>query len=212
MKIIATLFFCWFFTISYCQEFVAPAGYDMLKETTGDLDKDGTAEKVIVYNTTDSTDFGFVRELVILKQANGKWRLWKRSRNAILKSQEGGMMGDPFEDIEIRNGILIISCSGGSSWKWSYKDKYRFQNNQFQLIGHWSSAGKPCETWTEVDCNLQTGKINYQIDFEKCNNEPEIYKTERETFYKKGIHININNRIPDKIKIVTPKYKKEIYI
>ena len=68
-------------------------------------------------------------------------------------------MGDPFEGIEIKNGILIINHWGGSSWKWSLSDKYRFQNNQFQLIGHTSNCGKPCEYWMNCDFNISTGKV-----------------------------------------------------
>src|SRR5215213_9566840 len=86
-----------------------PKGFEKIAEKAGDLDKDGIAEKVIVYNTTDSGEGGIVRELQILKQSANKWSVWQKSRAAVLKSQEGGMMGDPFQELEIERGILIIS-------------------------------------------------------------------------------------------------------
>jgi hypothetical protein len=124
------------------QDNFVPHGFEIIEEKIGDLDRDGISEKIIVYNTDDTTEDGIVRELQILKKSNKKWTIWKKSRNAVLKSQGGGTMGNPFEGIEIEKGMLIISFSGGSSWKWSYKDKYRFQHGKLELIGHSNIYGK----------------------------------------------------------------------
>lgn len=185
---------------------------EIIIEKLGDLDKDGISEKVIIYNTPDTTEFGRVREIQILKRKDMEWQIWKKSRNTILKSEEGGMMGDPFEGIEIKDGILIIYHSGGSSWKWSLSDKYRFQNNQFKLIGHTLNYGKPCEYLMNCDFNISTGKVILKKDYENCDQEQRIYKTESETFYKKGIALHLDNRNLKKIKIISPKYKEEIYL
>jgi len=184
----------------------------MIEEKMGDLDGDGISERVIVYDTNDTTEDGIVRELQVLKKSNETWTIWKKSRNAVLKSQEGGMMGDPFEGIEIEKGILIVSLSGGSSWKWSYKDKYRFQNGNLELIGYSNFFGKACEYWEDIDFNLSTGKIIYKKEFEDCDKGQEIYKTEKEIFYKKGISIDLSNRNSKKLKIISPKYKHELYL
>jgi hypothetical protein len=200
----------------YCigQDYLTPNGFEKIEEKFGDLDKDGVPEKVIVYNTTDTMEFGVVRELQILKKSGKKWIIWKKSKNAVLKSQEGGMMGNPFEGVEIEKGILIINLSGGSSWKWSRNDKYRLQNNEFRLIGCTVSYGKPCEYWMNFDFNLFTGKIEYQKEYESCNDGEgqKIYKTETETFYKKEVLYNLNNRYLKETKIITPKYKEELYL
>ncbi len=135
-----------------------------------------------------------------------------KSRNAILKSQEGGMMGDPFGDVEIKNGLLNIYFEGGSSWKWNYTDKYRFQNNTFQLIGHTSYYGKLCEYWQQFDYNISTGKIVYKKEFEDCDNGQKITKTEKETFIAKPISVNIQNRFPSEIKITSPRLKVDLYL
>ena len=194
------------------QDSLVPPGYKMIEEKMGDLDGDGISERVIVYDTNDTTEDGLIRELQVLKKSNEKWMIWKKSRNAVLKSQEGGMMGDPFEGIEIEKGILIVSLSGGSSWKWSYKDKYRFQNGNLELIGYSNFFGKACEYWEDIDFNLSTGKIIYKKEFEDCDKGQEIYKTEKETFYRKGISIDLSNRNSKKLKIISPKYKHELYL
>jgi hypothetical protein len=203
-------------TISFLQspgqDIFRPSGLDSITAASGDLDKDGIKEKAIVYNTKDTTDEGTVRELWIFRKTQGKWQVWLKSRNAILKSQEGGMMGDPFGELIIKNGILHISFEGGSSWKWNYTDKYRFQKNTLQLIGHTSFYGKPCEYWQQFDYNISTGKIVYRREFENCDNGQKTIKTETETFITKPISFNIQNRYPSNIKISTPKLKVTLYL
>ncbi len=199
--------------LCFSQGSVHPEGFTILEQKTGDLDKDGIDEKVIIYNTPDSTDFGIHREIQILKLVEGKWTVWKKSRSAVLKSGEGGMMGDPYSGIDIIKGILLIHHNGGSSWKWGYVDKYRFQNNEFQLIGHTSSFGKPCEYWGTFDFNLSIGKIIYKKEYENCENaDQDISKTEKETFYRKDIKLNLTNRHNNDIKVVSPVNGFEMYL
>lgn len=212
MKTLSFILILFFSTKCIGQQTAVPPGFELIEEKYGDLDRDGIAERVIVYNTADTTEDGVVRELQILKQSHNQWRVWKNSRNAILKSQQGGMMGNPFEGIEIRNGLLILSFSGGSSWKWFYKDKYRFQHNEFELIGHSEIYGKLCEYWMDVDFNLSTGKIIYKKEYEDCDKGQEIYKRQNEVFYKKGVLLNLGNRNVKRLKIVSPKYKHPLYL
>ncbi|KQT26092.1 hypothetical protein ASG22_05310 [Chryseobacterium sp. Leaf405] len=207
----AICFLCIIFsTLSYAQKEFQPAGSTIIETVDGDLDGDKIPEKVIIYNTKDTTDYGNIRELQILKKTNGKWTILEKSRNAILKSNDGGMMGDPYQSTEIKNGILEITQAGGSSWKWGYTDKYRFQNGHFELIGYSSSSGKPEEYWTDVDFNLSTG----QLIFEKeVDNTKEYGKSKKETFVKKGLKINLQNRNLDKQrKIVLPQTKETVYL
>ncbi len=201
--------------ISHSQEIITPNGYSVLKEIEGDLNKDSIPEKAIVYNTSDSSDFGFIREIQIFKNVNQKWILLEKSRNAILKSEEGGILGDPFESIYIKKGVLIINHFGGSNSKWSKTDKYRFNVSTFELIGTKISNGMSCEYRETIDFNLLTGKIIYSKKFEKCSankNTPKVYKTENETFQNNSIKLNLNNRFTEDYQIITPKTKQVIYL
>jgi hypothetical protein len=193
-----------------------PASYSIIDTVFGDLDKDGINELVVAYNTKKENEDSFEsvpRELIIYKKQNDKWILWKNSMQALYGSRDGGMMGDPFGDITIEKGILSISQDGGSSWKWGHTDKYRYQHGEFILIGYTSGYGKPCEYWENVDFNLSTGKMIYKKEYEDCvSGEQKIYKKENETFYRKGLKITLGNRGEKEIKIVTPKYKHEIYV
>jgi hypothetical protein len=194
------------------QDIALPTGFKVLDQKDGDLTKDGIAEKVIVFDTNDSAESGTVRVIHIYKKAGNKWTLLVSSKSAVGESESGGMMGDPFESIEIKDNILFINQSGGSSWKWFKTDKYRFQNGTFQLIGYTNNYGKPCQYFENVDFNLLTGKIVYEKEYENCEEgDQKIVKKQNETFYKKGIKIDMANRATE-IKIITPKYKNEIYL
>ena len=196
------------------QKIPVPKNYAIVDTASGDLDKDGLKELVVAYNTAkDSEEEGVPRELIIYKAQNSTWTVWKSSRQALLGSRAGGMMGDPLEQIEAKNGILLISQSGGSSWKWGHTDKYRYQQGEFYLIGYTSSSGKPCEYWQVVDFNVSTGEMVVTKEFEDCQqSDQQIYKRENETLYKKGLKISLNNRNAKEIIVVTPKYKHQIYI
>lgn len=181
------------------------------------MDKDGTDEKIVVYNVSDKKDEinGVDREVIIFKKAKEKWVIWHRSVNAVGNSKDGGMMGDPFEDIEIKNGILLIHQSGGSSWKWGHTDKYRYQNNQLELIGYTSNYGKLCEYWENFDFNLMTGRIVVSKEYEKCDTEESqvVYKRENEQFsHRLKKKITLANRNKTELKIITPKYRHEFYL
>jgi len=200
--------------LSYGQELPIPDNYSVVDSVSGDLDKDSIAELVVVYNmVTENEIDGVQRELIIYKLKNNNWTEWKKSDQAVYGSKDGGIMGDPFAELKIEKGILQISHYGGSSWKWGFTDKYRYQNGEFYLIGYTGIGGKLCEYWREVDFNISNGKMIVKKEFEKCEaEEQEIYKRENETLYEKGLIITLQNRQEREIKITTPKYGHEIYI
>jgi hypothetical protein len=198
-----------FNTLCFAQNEFQPEGSTIIESVDGDLDGDKNPEKVIIYNTKDTTDLGNIREIQILKNVNGKWTILEKSTNAILQSNGGGMMGDPYQDTQIQKGVLMITQAGGSSWKWGYTDIYRFQNGHFELIGYESTYGKPEEYFASVDFNLSTGQLSYEKEVE---NTSEYGKSKKETFVKKGLKINLQNRNQrDERKITLPKTKEDIY-
>lgn len=158
-----------------------PSDYELLKEAIGDLDKDGKEEKVIVYNTSRETDMGTEREIHILKKNKGQWELWHKSIGAVLPSQHGGMMGDPFEAISIVRGCIMIEHFGGSRQKWAYTHRYRNQNNDWELIGATIVYGAPCDYWEELDYNLSNGKAVYEKEVEDCDKETSKIDTKEFT-------------------------------
>lgn len=148
-----------------------PKGYIILADTTGDLNKDGLPERLVVYNTPRQTDFGSERELAIYQQKNGRWELWHTSVGAVLPSEHGGTMGDPFDGIAVENGAITINHFGGSRHRWYYIHRYRFQQEDWYLIGATIQAGEPCQYWETMDYNLSTKKAKFTREKEACEEE-----------------------------------------
>ncbi|MGN7757832.1 hypothetical protein ACTJIV_10145 [Chryseobacterium sp. 22532] len=197
-------------TFCFAQKELQPAGSEIIDTVEGDLDGDKIPERVVIYTTADEGELGKIREIQIQKRSGGTWMILSKSRNAILESAGGGMMGDPYQETTIEKGILNITQAGGSSWKWSYTDKYRFQNGHFELIGHSSTYGRPGDYWADIDFNLSTGQLNYKKEVE---NTSEYGKSKQETYIKKGLKIDLQNRNQkEPRKIVLPKTKEEIYL
>jgi hypothetical protein len=197
------------------QKIPIPKNYVIIDSIRGDLDSNNGNELVVLYNTSskNADSENVLRELIIYKLNNKKWKKWKSSKQAVYGSKEGGIMGDPFRSIEIKNKILLINQSGGSSWKWTYTDKYCFQNGALYLIGYSSFSGRPCDYWTAIDYNLNTGRLNFKKEFENCKvTNIEEHKTVKENFLHKGIKIKLHERNKKDILIISPKLKEKIYI
>lgn len=187
--------------LSYQLELNFDIGFQVVDSIRGNLDKDGVEELVVAYNTkiVDPNDFStsVPRKLIIYKKGESKWEVWKSSSSALMGSLDGGAMGDPFESMDITNGVLTINHWGGSSWKWGETDKYRFQNGDFYLIGYTTFSGRVCDNWVDHDFNLSTGKIISKQYKDACEDDSyegeKIDKKEEEYFYK-DLKISLQNR------------------
>lgn len=187
-----------------------PKSFKILDEIEGDLDKDGISEKVIVYDTEKETDLGTERQIFIYKKTNDKWELWKSSVGAILPSQHGGMMGDPFDGISIERNCIVIYHYGGSRQKWSYTHRFRYQSGDFYLIGATINSGSPCDYFETFDYNLSNGKIDYQKEMENCENESS--KIEKKEMIRKLETLpTMNGFYPGNNKLNFPNSETTIY-
>lgn len=151
----------------------------ILTESYGDLDNDGIPEKVVVLDSglQGLSGMGNGRDLLIYKKNSGEesWYLWHTSRGPILDDNTGGLMGDPFESLSINRGTIVITHFGGSRDKWNYTHRYRYQNNDWYLIGSTVYHGATCDKFMTFDYNLSTGKAIYKqgVDWYKevCSEE-----------------------------------------
>jgi hypothetical protein len=154
-------------------DIAVPAGFKKLMEAKGDLDKDGIAELVVVFDTPKKIELGTERQLWIYKQNGSVWKLWHKSIGPVLSSEHGGMMGDPFESVAIERGCIVVYHFGGDADKWHYTHRYRYQNNNWYLIGTHIVFGRPCLQLSDYDYNLSTGKVEVSISTQKCDDANE---------------------------------------
>ena len=145
-----------------------------ISEAFGDLDGDSVDERVVVWQDSD-----LHRVLQIFKKdSENKWIKWQEFSNVIMKSDEGGAMGDPFEGLEIKNRVITINHSGGGGrFEWGYTYKYRLdlKDRIWKLIGVTVNMLDKNVKDQNLDYNLLTKKAIYKVEclteeVNKCKN------------------------------------------
>ncbi len=103
-----------------------PQGYQVLAAERGDLNRDARPDWVVVLRrpdeqkTSDVVDHPTRRPLLLfVGGAGGTYTLAARADNAVYCVDCGGMMGDPFQGITIKNGYFTVEHYGGSGQRWT---------------------------------------------------------------------------------------------
>jgi hypothetical protein len=143
-----------------------PAGWKVLKQAEGDLNKDGVPDAVLALaSIQEDASAEEAMEaprplLILLKQADGSFVLSGSHPDFILCKMCGGVFGDPLEGVKIERGTVVVTHYGGSNQKWGTTHRFRFQDGDWYLIGQteMSRNGLTGEHH-ETDKNLVTGDV-----------------------------------------------------
>ncbi|REC73168.1 hypothetical protein DRF60_19665 [Chryseobacterium elymi] len=201
------------------KEFSVPKGYQKIAEAKGDLDKDGKDETVIIFNTNkkinpDDRD-NFLRTFFILKNIDGKLRIWKENNTVLFSSGMGFYSEDNAPpEITIKNSSLSITqiFNTNSRHTQTYKHTFRFQNGDFYLIGSHDRFEDTCEFNYLTEINFSTGKIITDEEYYSCDDEEKDIPKD---VHKEFVHpfktlIKMNNFRIGENKIKVPGLKKEL--
>jgi hypothetical protein len=140
---------------------------DKPQQVDGDLNQDGISDIALVIeedrvvDAEDAEDSAPSRSLIVaFGKENLTYILSIKADKAILKADEGGIWGDPFVGISIDRGSLLIDFYGGSSWRWYGTYRFRYQDNDWFMIGATQgfSYTLSLEESLEEDFNLLTGE------------------------------------------------------
>ncbi|MFV0606574.1 MAG: hypothetical protein ACK5NK_12105 [Niabella sp.] len=157
-----------------------PKGYDTLEVALGDLNKDEKPDAVLALRhqseLNDSIDVMPHRVLLILFKENDGYRLAGKSEKVLLGKDEGGVYGDPYNGIIIKNNVLDVSHYGGSSWRWYLSRKFRYQNGGFYLIGSTNDSYHISSDCGDDD-DVTDGNRNYK-DINYVTGEQEIIEND----------------------------------
>ena len=151
---------------------LVPEGWKLMVEANGDLDKDGRDDVAAIIEWTEAVrherncgkkgydSHAAPRILLIALAGDDGYRLAESDSGVVLRSDEGGVWGDPFQSLEIARGTVVLSHYAGSAWRWGMVQRFRFQNGGWYLIGHTESSHHTVsEQTSEYDYNLSTGKV-----------------------------------------------------
>ena len=141
-----------------------------IAESFGDLDKDGVEERVVIIDTGIKNEIGTKRKIEIYKKSNDSWELWQTIQGAIIS---GGLIGVSFEYVKIERGCIVIRHFGGMRSKWFSIHRFRYQNNDWELIGATIDNYTMCEISEKFDYNFSTGKMIYTKEIESCEDDQD---------------------------------------
>lgn len=159
-----------------------PKGWHILEKVegepvkaVGDLNKDGINDIAVVIEEDKKAENEAPRRALLIAFGNkdNTYTLSTIAENAILKADEGGIWGDPLEGISIDRGSVLIKFYGGSNWRWYRTYRFRFQNNDWYLIGatlgSYFTGTTTIDNADEEDYNLLTGDFIIKKADEKGN-------------------------------------------
>jgi hypothetical protein len=127
-----------------------PIGYSAIDTASGNLNLDSLKDMILVLRKDgeDSTS-NFANDkpdkrplLILLGQPNNTYKVAYRNDNAVYCIDCGGMFGDPFKGITIKNGYFSIEhgISGGEHWEQITTFKFdKFKSNWFLYKDHYIS-------------------------------------------------------------------------
>jgi hypothetical protein len=146
------------------QSFI-PAGFSVLDSAAGDINKDGKKDFLIILkNNQEETVADTTRPLLLLTgDGKGSYQLAERNDSVVLCMGCGGVFGDPYAGITIKNGFFSIEHYGGSSWRWTRIITFKYDVKLKQFVLH-RDAGDSFHT---SDPNKITTNIYHKEDFGK---------------------------------------------
>jgi len=195
------------------KNFSVPKGYIQIAEATGDLDKDGTDEMILVFDTNikasddrnleGTTDYK--RVFYILKNENDGLKVWKKNSSILFSSGTGFYPSDNTLEINIKNNSLQIRQSffTNSRHTQQYKHTFRFQNGDFYLIGSLDHFEDTCDFSFTNEINFSTGKVIIDREYSSCDDDAKI----PQDFHKEFTHKLQNPIRMDDFKIGEHKFK-----
>ncbi|MDQ0068075.1 hypothetical protein [Chryseobacterium lathyri] len=216
---LSALLICAWYHAQNLKDFEAPNRYQKIAEAKGDLDKDGKDETVIIFNTDKKINLDdrddFLRTFFILKNIDGKLKIWKENNTVLFSSGMGFYSEDNAPpEITIKNSSLSITqiFNTNSRHTQTYKHTFRFQNGDFYLIGSHDRFEDTCDFNNLNEINFSTGKVIIDEEYSSCDEEQNgIPKNvHKEFIYPFKTLIKMNNFRIGENKLKVPGLKKAL--
>lgn len=153
-----------------------PKGYQVLHTAFGNLNLDKVGDAIVVLKSPQedtATDMEHpVRRplLILLGSKNGNYTLGFRNDKTVYCNSCGGVMGDPFNAVTIKNGYFTVEHYGGSSWRWTHYITFKFNPADKRFYLHrtdYSSfhASAPKKVEKKVETSKNFGTVDF-VDYD----------------------------------------------
>ena len=149
-----------------------PAGYRILDSATGDLNRDAYPDKLLALDSVQTNPEAYGSEalrplLVLLGNAQGTYRLAARNDYAVLCSGCGGVLGDPYQSLTIKNGYFSVEHYGGSAWRWTRIVTFRYDPETrrwwlHRVGGETFHAASPDSAQSYMHTTRNFGRVSFE--------------------------------------------------
>lgn len=146
-------------------EGVVPRGWKLLASAAGDLNRDGKPDLAVALSQVEPALVAHEDDrprilALYLRGKEGRLRRSATSQAVLLRANQGGVWGDPFESLAIERGAVVIRHYGGSAHRWGYVHRFRLQEAEWKLIGETRVSHHTLSHFRrERDHNLVTGLV-----------------------------------------------------
>lgn len=115
-----------------------PLGWDVIDTMTGDLNRDQYIDLLIILRDPAEDSLGDVPRplLVCTGDPENIFTVVARNENVVLCKDCGGVFGDPYDGLAIKNGYFSVEHYGGSSWRWTNISTFKYNESQKTWLLH----------------------------------------------------------------------------
>lgn len=176
-----------------------PKTWFILDSAKSDFNADKLLDIVLVIanekeNGQDNFEFECNRAILILQKTKEGYILSSFTKEGVLCKQCGGVFGDPYAGISLEKNVLKMNHYGGSNWRWTQDYTFRFQQNEWQLIGISNDSffvGSDCDGEGVGDAGRNLVEVNFSTSkihiIKTKDTECKPYKDEWLTCKKKPL-------------------------
>ncbi|RYZ98170.1 MAG: hypothetical protein EOP47_19960 [Sphingobacteriaceae bacterium] len=174
-----------------------PEGHALFEKVSGDLNKDGLQDLVLIIKGTDSSkiinheyrgrlDRNRRGLLVLFNKNDGYETAAKNYECFSSENEEGGVYYAPELSVEVKNSNLIIHYGHGRYGYWSYTLKYK--DADFELIGYDATSSTGPVINSETSINFLTRKMQVKKNTnENAESGGEVFKETWKTISIKAL-------------------------
>ncbi len=154
-------------------------GWTVLAEANGDLNGDDLADHAVVIEAPESvvepssscdgsddySDAPVRRLIVELAEGEAPAVLVLDDPRTVLRSDQGGVFGDPFEDVSIENGGVTVRHYRGSRWRWGDTTRFRLEDGAWLITGRTEFQHDSISNQSiEYDYNALSGRVKVSVE------------------------------------------------
>jgi hypothetical protein len=127
---------------------LVPPQWKVIDSAYGDLNNDKVEDLAVILefyaavkenraygdiSTELITEIQRPRILAVYFKSGRNYKIVTQNNDFVLRSEEGGAMGDPLRPLSITDNKLNLAFEGGGNWRWKLYYTFRYLNKDWQL-------------------------------------------------------------------------------